>query len=49
MKVRSAIVRPGYCISHGPILGLTFMFGPAGLLTYLVVRLAMSRMKPKAA
>ena len=32
-----------------PVFFLTFMYGPAGLLTYLVVRLAMSRLKPKAA
>ena len=32
-----------------PILGLTFMFGPAGLLTYLVARLLMSRLRPRAA
>ena len=31
-----------------PILGLTFMFGPVGLLTYLVVRLVMSRVRPAA-
>ncbi len=31
-----------------PILALTFMFGPAGLLAYLVVRLVMSRFRPKS-
>lgn len=31
-----------------PIMGLTFMFGPAGLLTYLVVRLLMGRLKRPA-
>ena len=32
-----------------PILGLTFMFGPAGLLTYLVVRTTAGRLKARVA
>jgi len=32
-----------------PCLGLTFMFGPVGLLLYLVLRTVAGRMKPKAA
>ena len=32
-----------------PVFFLTVMYGPAGLLTYLVVRLLMSRLRPKAA
>jgi hypothetical protein len=32
-----------------PVFGLTFMYGPAGLLAYLVVRVAISRLRPKAA
>lgn len=32
-----------------PILALTFMFGPAGLLAYLVARLVVGRFRPKAA
>ncbi len=32
-----------------PVFFLTFMYGPAGLLAYLVVRLVMTRLKPKAA
>jgi hypothetical protein len=32
-----------------PVFFLTFMYGPAGLFTYLVVRFALARLKPKAA
>ena len=32
-----------------PVLGLTFMYGPAGLLAYLVIRTIAGRLKPKAA
>ncbi|MBI5941614.1 MAG: DUF4281 domain-containing protein [Caulobacterales bacterium] len=32
-----------------PVMFATFMYGPAGLLAYLVVRVAISQMKPKAA
>lgn len=32
-----------------PILLLTFMFGPAGLFAYLVVRFVLARVRPKAA
>ncbi|MFA7262312.1 MAG: ABA4-like family protein [Caulobacter sp.] len=32
-----------------PILALTFMFGPAGLLAYLVVRFVLARVRPKVA
>jgi len=32
-----------------PILVATFMLGPVGLLSYLIVRFAMGRVRPKAA
>lgn len=32
-----------------PILVLTFMFGPAGLFAYLVVRFVLARIRPRAA
>lgn len=47
--VRDGLERGVWRLAIVPCLGLTFMFGPAGFLLYLLIRLGFLRRKPAVA